>query len=119
MKIRQLRILPPFAIGRLGSASEQLDNYVIEDDPDNPLNFRRIRAAGTLIVDQRTGEIVDQRFPETITFKSGERIRPVAPFLEVFAVIVQDNGEETIQPLDLTLLNSLGIEPANLAWRAP
>ncbi len=45
MTIRELRILPPFAIGRLGSAKEPLDNYTIEDDPNHPLGFRRIRGA--------------------------------------------------------------------------
>ena len=39
MTIKQLRILPPFAIGRLGSASEPMDNYTfdLEIDPANPL----------------------------------------------------------------------------------
>lgn len=117
MTIRELRILPPFAIGRLGSASEPLDNFVIEDDPDNPLNFRRIRGAPTLIVSETTGEIIDNGIPPTVTFKSGERIRPVAPFLEVFAVVRQDNGEETLEPLDLKLLNSLQMDSTALAWR--
>ena len=57
MTIRELRILPPFAIGRLGSAKEPLDNYTIEDDPNHPLGFRRIRGAETLFVDETTGEI--------------------------------------------------------------
>ena len=61
MTIRELRILPPFAIGRVGSASEPLDSYVVEDDPDNPLNFRRIVGAETLDVSETTGEITESR----------------------------------------------------------
>ena len=34
MSITELRILPPFAIGRLGSADRPLDNYTVEDDPE-------------------------------------------------------------------------------------
>ena len=30
--IKELRILPPFAIGRLGSAPDPLDNYTIETE---------------------------------------------------------------------------------------
>jgi hypothetical protein len=30
LTIKELRILPPFAIGRLGSASEPMDNYSFE-----------------------------------------------------------------------------------------
>jgi hypothetical protein len=43
MTITKVRILPPFAIGRLGSSEKPLDNFTIEDGPD-PLGFRRIQA---------------------------------------------------------------------------
>src|SRR5215831_11679729 len=117
MTIRELRILPPFAIGRVGSASEPLDNYAVEDDPENPLNFRRIVGAETLDVCETTGEIQESRVPDTVTFKSGDRIRPVAPFLEVFAVVVEDDGRETLRPLDLSLLHSVGADSAKVEWR--
>ena len=96
MTIRELRILPPFAIGRLGSAPEPLDNYTIEDDRENPLGFRQIVGAPTLVVDETSGEIREQRVSKKVTFKQGDRIRPVAPFLEVFAV----TGEDHLEPLD-------------------
>jgi hypothetical protein len=117
MTVRELRILPPFAIARVGSASEPLDNYVVEDDPDNPLNFRRIVGAETLDVSETTGEIKESRVTDTVTFKSGDRIRPVAPFLEVFAVVLEDDGRETLRPLDLSLLHSLGVDSAKVEWR--
>ena len=41
MAITALRILPPLAIGRLGSAPTPLDNYTVELDPANPLGFRQ------------------------------------------------------------------------------
>jgi hypothetical protein len=117
MTIRELRILPPFAIGRLGSAAKPLDNYTIDDDPEHPLGFRRIRGAGTLIVDEKTGKILRQRNEKNVTFKSGPHIRPVAPFLEVFAVVGDQHGEETIQPLDLKLLKKLRLDAAKIEWR--
>ena len=41
MTIKELRILPPLAIGRLGSAPEPLDNYELEVPEKDPLGFRR------------------------------------------------------------------------------
>lgn len=114
MNIRELRILPPFAIGRLGSSPEPLVNYTIDDDPDQPLGFRRILARETLAVDPVTGEIGDAFLPGEIAFKDErERIRPVAPFLEVFAVT---EGEELV-PLTAAGLAALGLGPADLSWR--
>jgi len=71
LTIKQLRILPPFAIGRLGSASEPMDNYSFDPDidPDHPLGYRRIKAQPTLIVDKRSGEIRAERTPASLELK--------------------------------------------------
>jgi hypothetical protein len=112
MTITGLRILPPFAIGRLGSAPEPLDNYVIEVDPERPLGFRHIKPAPTLIVDERTGEIRGSRVAPALSFKQGDRIRPVAPFLEVFAV-----SGGVLRPLTLELLRRNGLDEPKISWR--
>src|SRR5262245_35530151 len=101
MTIKELRILPPFAIGRLGGASTPQENYTIEEDPDHPLGFRRIVGAETLIVDEASGAIVETHTPEHVTFTEGEHIKPVAPFLEVFAV----TGDGKLVPLTTELLD--------------
>jgi hypothetical protein len=111
--IRELRILPPFAIGRLGGASEPLDNYTVADDPAHPLNFRRIVGAETLIVDEKTGEIRKSRVPDKVEFKQDGHIKPVAPFLEVFAL----TGRDKMEPLTLELLRAQGLGPAAVSWR--
>ena len=80
MTIRELRILPPLAIGRLGSAKEPMGIYTIEDNPDHPLEFRQIKPARTLIVNEETAEITGEHIPDSISFKQNGRIRPVAPF---------------------------------------
>ena len=61
-RIKALRILPPFAIARLGSADEPMDNYTIEIDPPaandkEPLGYRALKPLPTLIVGERSGEI--------------------------------------------------------------
>ncbi len=116
MSIFALHILPPFAIGRLGSASEPVDNYTIEENPEHPLDFRTIKGKETLIVDEASGEISGSRIPETLAFKQGGRIRPVAPFLEVFAQTDADPSKP-LQPLTLTLLAQHGLSEGDVSWR--
>ena len=112
MTIRALRILPPLAIGRLGSAPEPLDNYTVEVDPARPLGYRQIRGAETLVVDKATGEIRESRVPAKVEFTRDGRIRPVAPFLEVFA----ETDAGVLEPLTLELLRREGLTPAALEW---
>ena len=113
MTIRELRILPPLAFARLGSAAEPLDNYTVEVDPEHPLGYRRILGAETLVVDDASGEIRETRVPAVVEFTRDGHIRPVAPFLEVFAVT--DGG--ALEPLTLELLRRDGLTPASLAWK--
>src|SRR5580658_6936099 len=98
MTIVGLSILPPLAIGRLGSSPEPLENYELEIPADG-LGFRRIVPAETLYVDPATGAVARAATPERIEFRDGDRIRPVAPFLEVFAHM--DDG--SLKPLTLGL----------------
>jgi hypothetical protein len=117
LTIKALRILPPFAIGRLGSASEPMDNYSFDLDIDHasekPLDYRQIKAQPTLIVNENSGEIESQHVPTTLEFKQGGNIRPVAPFLEVFAVT--DNDQ--LVPLTLSLLRKHGLTVKDVAWQ--
>jgi hypothetical protein len=108
MTIRELRLLPPLVIGRLGSSDDPVDGYSLSDDPDDPLGFRQITARDTLrINDDGTASIGE---PRPITFKDAQgRVRPVAPFLEVFAIV---NGESEMVPLTAEHAGSLRIE-----WR--
>lgn len=117
MTIKQLRILPPFAIGRLGSATEPMDNYSfdldIDPDLEKPLGYRRIKAQPTLIVNESSGEIESQRTPVALEFKRDGKIRPVAPFLEVFAVTDKDK----LVPLTVGLLRKQGLTVKDISWK--
>lgn len=115
MTIQELRILPPFAIGRLGSADTPLDNYSIVADPERPLGFRQVVPAETLHVDEKTGEISGTTVPTSIEFKTADgRIRPVAPFIEVWAR-VDDKPQFT--PLTSDLLTRHGASAGDITWR--
>lgn len=112
--IQELRILPPLAIARLGAAATPLDNYDLVVDPDRPLGHRALRPAETLEVDAVTGRIARSFVPDRITFTDGGSVRPVAPFLEVWALT--DDG--LLEPLTTGLLTAEGASAADVRWRA-
>ena len=113
MTIRELRILPPFAIGRLGSAPTPLDNYTMVENDAHPLDFRAIVPQETLVVDEVTGRITGSITPSAISFKDHGRIRPVAPFLEVFA---REDDTTDWQPLTIEMLERNGHLPSAIRW---
>ena len=111
--IGELRILPPLAVGRLGASPTPVDNYRAEHDPDRPLGYRRLVPAETLRVDVASGEIVERFVPGQLTFKDGAAVRPVAPFLELWALTADD----VLEPVTLDLLEQEGLAPAAVRWR--
>lgn len=113
MAITEIRILPPLAIGRLGDSSTPLEAYELQVSEKDPLGYRQIIPQETLVVNTTTGEIERSYVPETIRFKDGGHIRPVAPFLEVF--VRRDSGSE-LEPLTLELLAQEQLSPSALQW---
>jgi hypothetical protein len=114
MAILQLRILPPLAIGRLGSSPTPLEAFELTSKVENPLGFRTITPRETLEIDPASGAVARCYVPENIRFKEKDgSIRPVSPFLEVFALT--DCSEE-LQPLTLELLAAEGLSVENLSW---
>lgn len=110
--IVEIRVLPSLAIARLGSSPEPMDNYdlVIAD----PIGTREIRPADTLLVDPDTAEIRLKRPPFDVRFRDAHgRIRPVAPFFEVWARLA---GEATILPLTVDVLAQAGLTTDDLGW---
>ena len=113
MKILGLRILPPFAIGRFGSSPNPLDAFELKLRDDDPLGFREIVPKETLKIDPTSGAVVGDEPPKFIKFRDGEKIRPVAPFLEVYA----QTSADTLEPLTLKLLDEEGLTPDDVQWQ--
>src|SRR4051794_3023634 len=112
--ILELRILPPFAIGRLGSSPEPMDNYELIVNPEDPTGYRQLRPSQTLRVDPHTGEL-SAWTPPHLHFKDAQgRVRPVAPFLEVWARFEPDGP---LLPLTGQHLADLGLGPDAVQWR--
>jgi len=99
--IDELRILPPLAIARFGAAPTPMDNYDAVVDPEQPLGHRALTPAETF-------EVV----PERLSFTEGGEVRPVAPFLEVWALT---GGQ--LEPLTIDLLAQEGATPADVRWQ--
>jgi hypothetical protein len=115
MPILELRILPPLAIGRLGAAAEPLEAFELEVDPQKPLDFRRIVPRESFEVDPESGAIARAYTPDNIRFKDvNKKVRPVAPFLEVFAIL--DSAPDELVPLTAALLHSEGYSLSDLHW---
>jgi hypothetical protein len=115
MKILELRILPPLAVARLGASETPLECYRLEADQNDPLGFRRIVPEETLEVDAEGMEITRSYTPREIRFRDGDEIRPVAPFLELWART--DEGDDVLEPVTIKMLRAAGLAPEDVTWR--
>jgi hypothetical protein len=117
--IHELRILPPLAIARFGAAPTPMDNYDVVVDPAAPLGYRELRPAETLELDLASGEIARVFVPDRLSFTEDGAVRPVAPFLEVWALTGDDalTGGGELEPLTTALLQAEGASVADLRWQ--
>ena len=111
--IQELRIFPPLAIARFGSSDDPMDNYELRDPVG--AGFRQISPAETLRVNKATGEITAAETPVQVRFRDAAgNIRPVCPFLELWA---RFHEAGSYQPLTVAHLRALGLTPADVKWR--
>ncbi|WP_222863494.1 hypothetical protein [Nitrosomonas communis] len=116
MPILELRILPPFAIARLGGAAEPLEAFELETNPGNPFDYRRIVPRPSFQVDPESGEITCCYVPESIRFKDDNQlVRPVAPFLEVYART--SHQPDQLVPLTVDLLKAENLTLQAVHWK--
>lgn len=120
MKIIELRILPPIAIGRLGESEEPMAAYDLQLSKEKPLDYREITPETTLTVDPVTGELKAYK-PTKIKFKDVKsladrngKIHPVSPFLEVFAIT--DQKPDELVPVTEDLLKQSGLSLKDISW---
>lgn len=104
----ELYFLPPMAMARLGNSDIPLEAFAWEEDS-------RIHSACRTIIRPRISFRVrsdgslEPYLPREIRFKDGNKIRPVAPFFELWAdILVGSQGRQQV-PVTLDLLSSLGV----------
>jgi hypothetical protein len=101
-------------IARVGASPSPMDNYDVRVRENDPLGFRELRRAPTLVVDRATGRITAEQTPAALRFKDGNRVRPIAPFLELWC----DTGDGVLRPLTTAILTAEGLTPASVRWQA-
>jgi len=105
--IKELRLLPPLAIGRFGSSTEPMENYEVQVNEADIAGFRKLLPAETLVVDRATGEVTEAITPSAVRFRDAAgNIKPVSPFLELWGRL-DDN--DSLEPLTKTHLTDLGL----------
>jgi hypothetical protein len=110
--IKEIRLLPPLAIGRFGGSAEPMHNY--EAVIGSPTGYRDLVPAETLVLNPNSGEIVAKHTPPAVRFKDGAGlVKPVCPFLEVWA---RFDNETELRPLTTRELDDLGLTPQAIAW---
>lgn len=118
--IKSLRILPPIVIARFGSSPSAMDNYDVNlplgADGKSTSGYRKLVPAATVFVDESDGSVKGITVPPVIRFRDEQgRIRPIAPFLEVW---VEIEGFDELVPLTLDHLTALGLAASDVIWRA-
>jgi hypothetical protein len=110
--IKEIRLLPPLAVGRFGGSAEPMHNY--EAVITGATEYRNLVPAETLLMNPSTGEIVAKQTPPVVRFKDGAGlVKPVCPFLELWARY-EDEGE--FLPLTTRELRDLNLTPAAVTW---
>jgi hypothetical protein len=103
-EIEQILLLPALAVARLGGSDNPLDSFTWIEDPS-------LHGAGqTVISPTVTLELQPDGsarpfIPAAIQFRDGSALRPVAPFLELWAKVSRKSDP---QPLTLALLQENG-----------
>jgi hypothetical protein len=106
--IRNVFFKPPLAIARVGGSSTPLDAFVWDSDRSiHGANRTVIRPAVTLKV--LPDGSLRPYLPNVIQFRDGDRLRPVAPFFELWATVERKDHGCRAEPLNLTLLNAADI----------
>lgn len=117
-QIIELRIFPPIAVARFGSADTPLEAYSVTIDEKDALDFRTIVPEPSYMVNA-DGTISVAPALDEIQFKVLKDdklvIKPVAPFLEVFVRTKED--EAHFIPLTLEVLEDCGLQLSDLNFR--
>lgn len=114
--ILEIFFLPPMAVGRLGSGTTPLASFCwAEANTRHDANETIIEPAVSLRVEPDGS--VTPYLPSEIAFKDDDgKIRPVAPFFELWAKLQSEHGGTVDVPVTLGLLRQLGASPHDISY---
>jgi hypothetical protein len=111
-EIEQIYFLPPMAVARLGGSDTPLDSFTWIEDPS--LNGAGLTVISpTVSLNVQSDGSVRAVLPDSIQFRDGNKLRPVAPFLELWAKV---SDKADIVPLNLALLAENGAALENISY---
>ena len=116
MRLLEVYFQPPLAIARIGGSDTPLESFIWAEDPTiHGVHRTTLRPAVTLEV--AADGSLRPYLPGAIHFKDGERLRPVAPFFELWARLENEDGKETEpRPLTRGVLGELGASLDSVAF---
>jgi hypothetical protein len=114
--IRRILFVPPVSIARLGESTTPMEAFDWVGGDPHTVAETRIGPAWTLDVDQEGA--VSPRMPTTLTVRDGPLLRPVAPFLELWAMTGDGPPSGWLpRPVTPALLSANGTSEARLGFR--
>lgn len=84
--LHQIFIHPPMAVARLGGSTIPLDAFQWVNSSDPYSEAETVIAPAWTLDEQPDGSVVP-RMPNSLVFRDGPWIRPVAPFLELWGMV--------------------------------
>jgi hypothetical protein len=122
MQIAAISFRPPLAFGHLGGASTPMDNYVWRDDPTIHGSARTVIEPALTLQVLADGSIFPAT-PTVLRFRENTKLRPIAPFFELWATVGFDAddaghqpGSEAEVPLTGKLLQAAGGRLSDLVY---
>ncbi|MGE3535922.1 MAG: hypothetical protein AB7N91_00645 [Candidatus Tectimicrobiota bacterium] len=116
-RITAIFFLPPLAIARLGGADTPLESFLWADDPTLHGSHTTVIEPAVTFEVQEDGSLRTY-IPTSLRFRDGERLRPVAPFFELWATLASTQELQPARdlPLTLDLLAAYGATLENLQY---
>lgn len=118
-RMLELFFLPPLAIARLGGSDMPLESFCWANDVAAHDAHRTVIEPAVTLMVGADGTPVPY-LPNAIRFRDGDKLRPVAPFFELWVrVLSVEDGrpQEHEEPLTLDVLRRFGASLASLRYR--
>ncbi len=113
--IRRIFFNPSVAVARVGGSSTPLDAF--DWGPGDPHTVAETRILPTWTLDVRTDGSVSPRLPQRLILRDGALLRPLAPFLELWAMTGDGGSADWVpRPVTTALLAANSASTASLTF---
>lgn len=114
VELLEMFFLPPLAIARLGGSDTPVESFHWVSDPGTHAAGRTTIEPATTLAMSSDGTLIPY-LPRAIRFRDDGKLRPVAPFFELWARTEDSDGIREA-PLTLDVLHALGLRLSDLRF---